>query len=1102
MRSSSESRTKVCLLSTSKINDNRYVVPFATTSPVRRFLQGSLKQGYLLIISTIVICLPLLRVIEAQNPTATLSGTITDQNESVVPGVRIAVINLEQGFKREVISDEQGGFVVSFLPPGNYIVKAEHEGFAPTEIRDITLNVNDRVRLNIQLKIGIIGQSIEITDKPSLVNDTGGVATVIDRQFVGNLPLNGLTLQPLIGMTPGVVFTKATTTEQGQFSVNGQRPNANYFIVDGVSANIGVNPNSTAGQATAGTLPGLSASGGTNNLVSIEALQEFQVLSSTFAPEFGRTPGAQVSIVTRSGTNKFQGTLFEYFRNDALDANDWFANSRRLRKPALRQNDFGGVLGGPVFLPRFGEGKRWYKPYNHTFFFFSYEGLRLRLPQTGLTTVPSLTARQTAAAPMRPFLNAFPRPNGRELLNNFSEFNASFSDPSTINATSIRIDHVVNDRLTLFLRYNDSPSEAIQRASSGLSLNTVAHNSLHTRTLTAGSTVSITPLVSNDFRANYSHNKGTISFTLDDFGDATVPDDSLLFPSSASPENGLFDFNLNGTNTRLSRGRRELNVQRQINFLDTLSVLQGSHQLKFGVDFRRLSPIFDFTHYSQQIAFAGVNAAIAAKATFVLITAFDGPTYPVFNNFSLFAQDTWRTMRRLSLTYGLRWDVNPAPSTSHGIQPFVLTGLDNPATIAQAPPGSPLYKTRFANFAPRVGLAYDLSQSRGSEMVLRGGVGIFYDIASGPASGAFGITYPFSRNRFVPGSNTPSGVVFPVDAVSALPPAFNPLPPFGTIWGAVDPDFRVPYTWQWNVALERSLGINQTISLSYVAAIGRKLLRQEVIQNPNPNFTTIIASRNSSTSDYHAMQLQFQRRLARGLQTLASYTWSHSIDNVSSDSSFEASTLKLDPVQERGASDFDVRHSGNIGLTYAIPTAFRNSIFNALVRDFSVDTIFVARSATPVNIRTGANAAGGLSISRPDLVTGVPLYIDDPNVGGGRRINKLAFTTPVGRQGTLGRNALRGFSMWQLDLAIRRQFNIGDRLHLQLKTEFFNIFNHPNFGDPGANSTTNVLTNPLFGQSVNMLGRSLGSGGVNGGLNPLYQSGGPRSIQLALKLQF
>jgi hypothetical protein len=249
------------------------------------------------------------------------------------------------------------------------------------------------------------------------------------------------------------------------------------------------------------------------------------------------------------------------------------------------------------------------------------------------------------------------------------------------------------------------------------------------------------------------------------------------------------------------------------------------------------------------------------------------------------------------------------------------------------------------------------------------------------------------------------------------------------------------------------------------------------------------------------MQLQFQRRLSSGFQALASYTWSHSLDNVSSDSSLEGPVTIVDPRQERGPSNFDVRYAFNAAATYDIPLRLKNAFANALLHNFSVDTTFAARSATPVNVVTGVNTVGGFGVSRPDLIPGIPLYLNDSTVGGGRRINRAAFIAPVGRQGNLGRNALRGFPMWQLDLALRRQFKLLEALDLQFRAEFFNILNHPNFGDPGSASlSTNALNNALFGQSTVVLGRSLASGG--NGFNPLYQVGGPRSIQFALKLAF
>src|SRR5215467_14441757 len=252
------------------------------------------------------------------------------------------------------------------------------------------------------MRVGSASESIVVEGGAPLVNtESATVSTVVDRTFVENIPLNGRSFQTLITLTPGVVVTATNFADQGQFSVNGQRADANYFSVDGASANVGVTSFFPLIQAAGGALPALSPSGGTNSLVSVDAMQEFRVQTSSFAPEFGRTPGGQISIVTRSGTNAFHGALFEYFRNDALDAGDWFVNFNHLAKAEERQNDFGGVFGGPVRKDK-------------TFFFFSYEGSRLRQPSTQETVVPDSASRQQAQATMPailPYLNAYPVAN-------------------------------------------------------------------------------------------------------------------------------------------------------------------------------------------------------------------------------------------------------------------------------------------------------------------------------------------------------------------------------------------------------------------------------------------------------------------------------------------------------------------------------------------------------------------------------------------------------------------------------------------------------------------------------------------------------------------
>ena len=1050
----------------------------------------------------LVIQLSTLSTAYAQSASATLLGIVTDQNGAVVTNASIAVISIAQGFQRTTTTSDEGTFVVPLLPAGKYIVKAEHEGFTPAEVRDVVLNVNDQRSIKIQLKVGsITSQTVEVVEAASLIDESPAVGTVVDRQFVEHLPLNGRSFQTLIALTPGVVVTKSTFAEPGQFSVNGQRANANYFTVDGVSANAATTAGTSAGQTVGGSVPALSAAGGTNNLVSVDALQEFKVQTSTYAPEFGRMPGAQVQIVTRSGTNDFHGTVFNYFRNDVLDANDWFSNRSGIPKPALRQNDFGGVLGGPVFLPRFGEGGRQpgYNGRNKTFFFFSYEGLRLRQPVVATTDVPSLASRANAVERMRPFLNAFPIPNGPANPNGLAPFVSGFSNPSTLDATSIRLDHNVSSNLAMFGRYNYAPSESVQRAPGSLrSINTLNSTSFDTQTLTLGLTHTLAPRVINEVRFNYTRYVGFFFSTIDNFGGAVVPPDSLLFPTGTSRDDSAFSLVLaTGRNTGFAVGIAGNNLQRQINVVDNFSVSVDTHQLKFGVDYRRLAPLFNILQYSQNPAFLNVADATAGRALSVIISGFPRGLRPLLTNFSAYAQDTWKMSPRLTLTYGLRWDVNPPPSEQSGNDQFALTGLDNPSSFALAPRGTKIYETTYDNFAPRIGISFGLFQRPGLETTLRGGFGIFYDLGSGQALSAFGNGYPYSFLKQVVQPPL-TRVDFPLTPAQAAPPAFDlDARPIGLIF-AFSPKLKLPRVYQFNLAVEQALGASQTVSATYLGAIGRRLLRGERIVNPNPTFSSVNVTTNSATSDYHAMQLQFQRRLARGWQALASYTWSHSLDIASNDSVFSAPEARLDPQLDRASSDFDMRHALTGAVTYNVPTLKIGSVGEAILRNWSVDTIFTARSATPVNVRINRDIGFGFSSFRPDVVPGVPFYLEDSTAPGGFRFNRAAFVTPTAaRQGTLARNALRGFPIHQMDLSLRRRVQVTERLGLRIGADVFNIFNHPNFADPNG-----LLTSATFGLSGSMLGRGLGSGGSLGGLNPLYQIGGPRSIQLYLKVEF
>jgi TonB dependent receptor len=411
--------------------------------------------------------------------------------------------------------------------------------------------------------------------------------------------------------------------------------------------------------------------------------------------------------------------------------------------------------------------------------------------------------------------------------------------------------------------------------------------------------------------------------------------------------------------------------------------------------------------------------------------------------------------------------------------------LEDPATIHLAPQGKSPWKASHTNFAPRIGFAYQISEKTGRELVLRGGFGVFYDTPGGLAGSLLSGTSSSSTLLF--------DVAFPLTPTQATPPPpAVPAPPYFFV-PAFNPRLKLPRTYQWNGAIEQSLGSSQSITATYVGAAGRSLLRRERLFQPNPDFFIVSAVTNLATSDYHALQLRYRRRLSRGLQALASYTWSHSIDIGSTEALFNLPGSRVPPKVDRGSSDFDVRHSFSAGMTYDIARPPENSLARGLFHNWSIDALFRARTGTPVNIITGNRIFGVFSVSRPDLIDGVPLYLDDSSAAGRRRINSTAFSIPPPvRQGTLGRNALRGFPATQLDLALRRQFRLTEGLRLQLRAELFNVFNHPNFGNP----ESNLSEDALFGESISMLGRSLG------GLNPLYQIGGPRSIQLVLRLQF
>jgi len=453
------------------------------------------------------------------------------------------------------------------------------------------------------------------------------------------------------------------------------------------------------------------------------------------------------------------------------------------------------------------------------------------------------------------------------------------------------------------------------------------------------------------------------------------------------------------------------------------------------------------------------------------------------------------------------------PQTLSGPNFPAVTGFDlqNLASLALAPSGTSPYKTTYGNVAPRLGLAYQLSQNQAWQTIVRGGVGIFYDLATSEAGNAAepGL-YPFGAAAY-------GGGTFPLTPAAAAPPPITP--PTATNPGevfAVDPHLRLPYTIEWNVALEQALGKEQGISASYVGASGRRLLQTAALLDLNPSLGYASLLTNQGSSDYNALQIQFQRRLSHGIQALASYSWSHSIDTGSAGSDALTSNMFVLSAANanRGPSDFDVRNAFSAGITWDLAAPHFNAFMNRVLGGWSLQSLFQARSAPPVDV-SDTNLyefSGGLYTDvRPDFIPGVPIYLYGSQYPAGKAFNSAAFTNPpvdptTGlplRQGNVSRNALRGFGAAQWDFAVHRTLPIHETLKLDFRAEAFNLVNHPNFGPPNGQWGSS-----LFGLSAQMLGQSLNGGSTGfsnsggGAFNPLYQIGGPRSMQLSLKLIF
>jgi hypothetical protein len=1038
----------------------------------------------------------------AQTATATLQGSITDPTGAVIPQAQITITNTATGVARTEITDGSGVFTIVELSPSTYSLRVDHAGFESTTINGIVLSVGAHNQLPVQLKIGTSTQTVTVVAQ-QLLTTSAAVSTVVNQQEVANVPLNGRSFEDLELQVPGVTTpnpqagqpqSKSSIGENGLsvISVNGNSDLSNSYTVDGVSADFGAGNNGgfsgAYGIGGAGGLPAGTSLGSTQALVPVDDLQEFRVLTSSYPAEYGSYAGGQFIYLTRSGTNAFHGSASDYLRNTVFDANDYFNNYYGIARQGLIQNDFAGTLGGPVWIPHLYDGR------NKLFFYFDYEGLRAHFPTAAsLNYVPDAAMRAAVTGPVAAAINAYPMPNGPDVGDGEGEYIAGFGSLNALNTYNLRLDAALSKHNALFVRVSNATSSIANQQ-----MEATGYDSQDTRTYTIGLTSAFTPFITNEFRANFSESTG------DQIGKITPPMNSsydLLaasgYPDTLASYGGGIDYypGIGGFWMSVWKG---FNETRQFDLPDNLTWVHGGHQFTFGFDFRRLtttnnpdSPTFYYLWDSE--------SSLIANQPYEIINESENKTYPTYATFAAFAQDQWRVSPRLSLSYGLRWDVTPPPSQRHTGMPDTLINQNDLSELALGPAGAP-YKSSYYDFGPRLGATYLVRAKPGYETQLRAGAGVVYDAADNQGDGLIGLSSPgFSGvNTFCPASycNYDGQYSFPLPPQYSYTPVQNPpVPPFTSTYFAVAPHFTNPYDLQMNVALQQNVGANNALVVNYIGSFYRKgvSILDEYVYPYNPNFQFVEFAQNLLRSAYNAGQVVFDHRYSSGLYAYVGYTWAHDIGQ---------NQLNAFTPYQKGNASGDLRNNLNATVTWDIPNGHPdNSVIKAITEKWGTDVRWSVRGGFPITLNgpETADAADDGQQVEPGLnfVPNEPLYLhgsyNGTRIPGGKQLNPAAFTAAaVGVNGDVPQNYFRGFGEDQWNVAIRRDFGVYENLHLQFRAESFNLFNHETFG-----AVEGYLPDTTFGQAINSLDSDLG-----GESSPQYQPGGPRELQFALKVLF
>jgi hypothetical protein len=1053
---------------------------------------------------SILILMAAASTVYGQAVTGAIFGNVSDASGGLIAGAAIRAVHMDTLESHSATTDAQGGYLFPTLPAGRYRIEAEASGFKRIVRDGIGLGVNQNARVDFSLEVGSLTQEVHVREDATLVDTRDAqLGGTVDRQRVEDLPLNGRNVYSLVSVLPGVARTTTLTVgdNSGNFvEANGSRSRQSNFMLDG-----GFNNN-------------LFRNGG-NQAPNPDAVGEFRLLTSNFDAEFGRLSGAVINVVTRSGTNQLHGSLFEFLRNNNLNARNFFQPS----VTPLHQNQYGASAGGPII-------------HNKTFFFASYQGLRIRTAafvnggitpsdaqrRGDLLTLPA-NQRPVDPATQTPFpggvipaslldpvalniLKLVPMPNTPD-----GRFQASASSLSNEDQGLIKIDHQLNAGHKLsgsvfLIRSNvlDPFASSTQIANYG-----VTNTAYDQRNITGNEDWIITPTLLNQFRFSYSLNSNNqasqVQTSWADFGSkvtlgALPPRPPQIFV------NGFWQMGTFGNDAM---------DQTSYGPSDTVTWIRNGHSVRAGGGMTHHTFVESGNWLGAgQIRFSGSSTKSALgdfltghANTFRQNNGQDRDFYS--NDWYGFFQDDWKVSRKLTLNLGLRYEIDePLVSTTDALQTFrfgVQSRLFPAAPLGMLFPGDPgipraAIPTSKKNFAPRVGLVLDPFGN--GKTAIRAGCGIFYaatiaNITSNLQGQPFlvDVTVNVTPNLITPYANVPGGSPFPYTLNRS-----NPLFSLPLTASYVAEELGMPYVMQYNFTVQQQLTPQWSLQAGYVGNVSRKLYLQRDANAPpyipgkstaaNVNsrrpylpgtFAEISETETAANADYNSLQVVLTRRFAHGFTLMANYTWSKSIDIASDDqlnptvvSFVDSNNLKMD----RALSDFDTPYRFVVSYLWELPPVKRWGLAGKeLLSGWQVNGITEVRSGGPVNITSNIDSNfDGNSTDRPDLE-------GNPKLDTGRSrdallaqyFNTAAFHAAAGLYGTAGRNLVRGPGLVNWDFSAFKHFPITDTKSLQFRAEIFNLFNEVNLGSPNA-----TLTSPSFGR--------------------ILSAGSPRIVQFGLKL--